>query len=178
MKNSSRGFTLVELLVVVLLVGILAAFAVPQYMKSVENSKADDGSALANMVGTTNRMYALDHNGTYTSGTITTACTAGSVTCPSAGGIQDPCNLVSCKYLAAQDFDNKAYSIASAGASGATGPGSCGLGIGAGSNYTSCAKRRSGSSPGTTNATYQAWGYTVDVNGSMASYGGAPTPVQ
>jgi hypothetical protein len=39
-------------------------------------------------------------------------------------------------------------------------------------------KRRTGGSPGTNNASYTGWGYTVDNNGAMATYGGAPTPVQ
>ena len=39
-RKSYKGFTLVELAVVIVIIGVLAAFGVPQFLKSVERSKA------------------------------------------------------------------------------------------------------------------------------------------
>jgi prepilin-type N-terminal cleavage/methylation domain-containing protein len=163
-----KGFTLLELIVVILIIGILAAFAVPQYMKSLENNKADDAAALINMVATTNRMYALDHGGTYTVGTLTSAC-ASQTSCPASGGAADPCSLVSCKYLAATDFDKKPYVIAAGNKA------NC---LSWAGSIVACGARRTTGFNSTAQAPYSSWGYTVDDGGVVTNQGGAPAATQ
>jgi prepilin-type N-terminal cleavage/methylation domain-containing protein len=61
-KNS--GFTLVELAVVVVIIGVLAAFAVPRFMASVERSKAAEAfNYLASVQASQERYHA--RQGTY-----------------------------------------------------------------------------------------------------------------
>ncbi|MCG3846184.1 pilin [Photobacterium damselae] len=65
--KGQKGFTLIELMIVVAVIGVLSAIAIPQYQKYV--AKAEAASALATLTGlkTNAEAYTIE-NGTFPDG--------------------------------------------------------------------------------------------------------------
>merc|ERR1712100_861900 len=73
--KSSKGFTLVELLVVVVIVGILSAVALPQFFSQTKKAAATEGTQQASSIAKQASAYYLE-NGAIASGDAHTQCSA------------------------------------------------------------------------------------------------------
>jgi prepilin-type N-terminal cleavage/methylation domain-containing protein len=62
--NNTRGFTLVELMIVVIVIGILAAVAIPMYQVVPERSRGTEAVSALGLVREAMRAYYAEH-GTY-----------------------------------------------------------------------------------------------------------------
>lgn len=158
--SKDSGFTLIELLVVVLIIGVLAAMGLTQYSKTMEVARADDALAATKSIANANRMYALDHNGTYLSGNLSSCAPDGtSTTCN--GTAASACDLLYCNYLARQDLrttvdggpKNYLFQAADGNAAG---------------NVAATATRLD-----TADAPFNTWGFTVTRMGVAATRTGA-----
>ncbi|MFC1521478.1 type II secretion system protein [Elusimicrobiota bacterium] len=168
--SSKNGFTLVEILIVMVIFGILLGIAIPKYQKTIESSKADQAIALLQLAYTANKMYMVSNcpvgQDCFCNGPVTTVASCAAE-CTVADAT-DACLLVSSGYV--EDLNNppKPYYF-----TGAVGTPSTGC---SDEHHVAQAKRREdcddiedfeGSCPKTAHDDYKSWGYFICADGSV-----------
>jgi len=83
MKLKSNGFTLIELMVVILIVGVLAAVAVPLMRGRVDRSKWAEANATAGSIRTAVKVYFIE-NGNIVTGNLSDAAVQEALNMQSA----------------------------------------------------------------------------------------------
>lgn len=81
MKRDERGFTLIELMIVVAIIGILAAVAIPNFMNARDRAKIAAAASVLGSLRTALEMYMTDENQyPVDSGTDSDTTASGDVT--------------------------------------------------------------------------------------------------
>jgi len=60
-SRNTMGFTLIELMVVVVIVGVLAAVAVPMYNRTIKSSRTTEATARLSAIMKAAKLYYLQH---------------------------------------------------------------------------------------------------------------------
>lgn len=83
-----RGFTLIELMIVVAIVGILAAIAYPSYQSSVEKSRRSDAMAALTAFSTAMERHYTDNGNSYLGAAVSGADTGAPAIFPTEAPLE------------------------------------------------------------------------------------------
>jgi len=76
-NTKEKGFTMIELMIVVVIIGILAALAIPKFMLSTNRAKQSEAKLLLKQIYAMQHAYRQEYN-TYPSYAVTTPGTASA----------------------------------------------------------------------------------------------------
>ncbi|KPL00836.1 MAG: hypothetical protein AMJ91_03145 [candidate division Zixibacteria bacterium SM23_73_3] len=78
----SKGFTLIELMIVVVIIAILAAMAIPRFMRASVKSKQTEAKLILKQIYTMQRAYRQEKNSYYPGDGSTVVAQPGGVIAP------------------------------------------------------------------------------------------------
>lgn len=88
MKKNRQGFTLVEIMIVVLIIGLLAAIAIPSFTRARERARTNTCINNLRQISSAIEQWAMENNlddGEAADGADWTAIRGGFPECPSGG---------------------------------------------------------------------------------------------
>lgn len=71
--RSNKGFTLIELMIVVVIIGILAALAIPRFMRATTKSKQTEAKTILKQIYTMEHAYRQEYNLYWGDGVVASA---------------------------------------------------------------------------------------------------------
>jgi len=77
-QNRQKGFTLIELMIVVVIIGIVSSMAIPRFMKATTKSKQSEAKQILKQIYVMQRAYRQEHD---------TYCCNGESMGPNTGSI-------------------------------------------------------------------------------------------
>ncbi|MEW5701371.1 MAG: prepilin-type N-terminal cleavage/methylation domain-containing protein [Candidatus Zixiibacteriota bacterium] len=77
LHRTNKGFTLIELMIVVVIIGILAALAIPRFMAATSKSKTSEAKQILKQIYVMERAYRQEYD-TYWGNGITADATNGN----------------------------------------------------------------------------------------------------
>lgn len=120
MNNSRResGFTLIEVMIVVAIVGIIAAIALPSYQSSVRKSRRSDAHALLQAAQLAQEKFRLNNTSyavttDFTNAAFTGVCVTVGTQCRSQGGYYALTSTIGAGALAGVEYTLTATPVSS-----------------------------------------------------------------